>query len=109
MQGFALAGVYDGRNVVQSVNPVLKEEILFGQSKLTSVDRASHRILRFPEILEVSMELIDRPDQVPGGAGEPTAAMEPAAIGNAVSDASGVRLRSVPFTPVRVLAAIKKL
>jgi hypothetical protein len=56
----------------------------------------------------VVMDLIDRPDQVPWGAGEPTAAMVPAAIGNAVFDAIGVRLRSVPFTPAKVLAAIKK-
>jgi CO/xanthine dehydrogenase Mo-binding subunit len=54
------------------------------------------------------MDLIDRPDQVPWGAGEPTAAMVPAAIGNAVFNAIGVRLRSVPFTPAKVLAAIRK-
>jgi CO/xanthine dehydrogenase Mo-binding subunit len=54
------------------------------------------------------MELIDRPDQVPWGAGEPTAALVPAAISNAVFDAVGVRLRSVPFTPDKVKAAIQK-
>ena len=95
-------------NVVQTVSRVLKEEILFSQSKVTSVDWASYPILRFPEVPEVVMDLIDRPDQVPWGAGEPTAAMVPAAIGNAVFDAIGVRLRSVPFTPAKVMAAIKK-
>ena len=95
-------------NIVQTVSRVLKEEILFSQSKVTSVDWASYPILRFPEVPEVVMDLIDRPDQVPWGAGEPTAAIVPAAIGNAVFDAIGVRLRSVPFTPVKVLAAIKK-
>jgi nicotinate dehydrogenase subunit B len=45
---------------------------------------------------------------VPWGAGEPTAAMVPAAISNAVFDAIGVRLRSVPFTPAKVMDAIKK-
>jgi nicotinate dehydrogenase subunit B len=95
-------------NVVQTVSRVLKEEILFSQSKVTSVDWASYPILRFPEVPEIVMDLIDRPDQVPWGAGEPTAAMVPGAIGNAVFDAIGVRLRSVPFTPAKVLAAIKK-
>ncbi|HMH27072.1 MAG TPA: molybdopterin cofactor-binding domain-containing protein [Steroidobacteraceae bacterium] len=95
-------------NVIQTVSRVLKEELLFSQSKVTSVDWASYPILRFPEVPEVVMDLIDRPDQVPWGAGEPTAAMVPGAIGNAVFDAIGVRLRSVPFTPAKVLAAIKK-
>jgi nicotinate dehydrogenase subunit B len=95
-------------NVVQTVSRVLKEEILFSQSKVTSVDWASYPILRFPDVPEVVMDLIDRPDQVPWGAGEPTAAMVPAAISNAVFDAIGVRLRSVPFTPPKVLAAIKQ-
>jgi nicotinate dehydrogenase subunit B len=96
-------------NVVQTVSRVLKEEILFSQSKVTSVDWASYPILRFEEVPEVVMELIDRPDQVPWGAGEPTAALVPAAIGNAVFDAIGVRLRSVPFTPAKVMAASKKI
>jgi nicotinate dehydrogenase subunit B len=95
-------------NVVQTVSRVLKEEILFSQSKVTSVDWASYPILRFPDVPEVVMDLIDRPDQLPWGAGEPTAALVPAAISNAVFDAVGVRLRSVPFTAPKVLAAVKK-
>jgi nicotinate dehydrogenase subunit B len=95
-------------NIVQTVSRVLKEEILFSQSKVTSVDWASYPILRFPDVPEVAMDLIDRPDQAPWGAGEPTAALVPAAIGNAVFNAIGVRLRSVPFTPAKVMAAIKK-
>jgi hypothetical protein len=68
--------------------------------------RSGRRSRREPSA--VGIDLIDRPDQVPWGAGEPTAAMVRAAIGNAVFDAIGVRLRSVPFTPAKVLAAIKK-
>jgi nicotinate dehydrogenase subunit B len=93
-------------NVVQTVSRVLKEEILFSQSRVTSLDWASYPILRFPEVPEVVIDLIDRPDQVPWGAGEPTAAIVPAAIGNAVFDAIGVRLRSVPFTARKVREAI---
>ena len=54
----------------------------------------------------VEVDLIDRPDQPTFAAGEPTPCAIPAAIGNAVFDATGVRLREVPFTPERVLAAM---
>ncbi|MDE1981709.1 MAG: hypothetical protein KGI81_05160, partial [Betaproteobacteria bacterium] len=57
---------------------------------------------------QVSMDLIDRPDEAPWGAGEPTAAVVPSAIAHAVHDATGVRLRSVPLTPEKVLQAIRK-
>jgi nicotinate dehydrogenase subunit B len=53
------------------------------------------------------MDLIDRPTERPWGAGEPTAAVVPSAIANAIFDAVGVRMRSVPFTPDKVLAALK--
>ena len=52
-------------------------------------------------------DLIDRPNEKPWGAGEPTAAVVPSAIANAIYDATGARLRSVPFTPDKVLAALK--
>jgi nicotinate dehydrogenase subunit B len=55
----------------------------------------------------VVIDLIDRPHEVPWGAGEPTAALVPSAISNAVFNATGVRLRSVPFTPLKVRAAIE--
>ena len=54
----------------------------------------------------VEVDLIDRPDQPTFAAGEPTPCAIPAAIGNAVFDATGVRLREVPFTPERALAAL---
>lgn len=94
-------------SVVQTVSRVLKEEVRFNRSRVTSVDWASYPILQFPEVPEVVMDLIDRPHEVPWGAGEPTAALVPAAISNAVFDAIGVRLRSVPFTPAKVRAAIE--
>jgi CO/xanthine dehydrogenase Mo-binding subunit len=93
-------------NVVQTVSRVLKEEVTFDRSMVTSLDWASYPILTFPEVPEVTIELIDRPNEVPWGAGEPTAALVPAAIGNAVFDAIGVRLRSVPFTPAKVKLAM---
>jgi len=56
---------------------------------------------------ELVYDLIDRPNEKPWGAGEPAAAVVPSAISNAVFDAVGVRLRSVPFTPDKVKAAMK--
>ena len=53
------------------------------------------------------IDLIDRPNEKPWGAGEPSAAVVPSAISNAVFDATGARLRSVPFTPGKVRAAIQ--
>ena len=55
----------------------------------------------------IALELVDRPTEKPWGAGKPAAAVVRAAIANAVFDAIGVRLRSVPFTPAKVLAAIR--
>ena len=94
-------------NVIQTVSRVLKEQIRFSRANVTSVDWASYPILRFPDIPDVLMDLIDRPTEVPWGAGEPTAALVPAAISNAVFDAIGKRLRSIPFTPDKVLAAME--
>ena len=92
-------------NVIQTVSRTLKEEVKFSRSAVTSVDWASYPILTFPEIPEIVMDLIDRPNTPPWGAGEPSAAVVPSAISNAVFDAIGVRLRSVPFTPDKVKAA----
>ena len=92
-------------NVIQTVSRTLKEELKFSRSAVTSVDWASYPILTFPEIPEIVIELIDRPTMPPWGAGEPSAAVVPSAISNAVFDAIGVRLRTVPFTPDKVKAA----
>ena len=92
-------------NIIQTVSRTLKEELKWNRSRVTSVDWASYPILRFPEVPEVVMELISRPSEPPWGVGEPAAVLPPPAISNAVFDAIGVRLRSVPFTPDRVKKA----
>jgi nicotinate dehydrogenase subunit B len=89
-------------NIVQTVSRVMKEELTFDRGMVTSLDWSSYPILTFPEVPEVVIDLIDRPAEVPWGGGEPSTAIVPAAISNAVFDATGVRLRSVPFTPARV-------
>jgi nicotinate dehydrogenase subunit B len=93
-------------NVVQTVSRTLVEKLTFSRSAVTSLNWGSYPILTFPNVPEVTIDLIDRPDEVPWGAGEPTTSVVPSAIANAVFDATGVRLRSVPFRPAKVLAAL---
>src|SRR2546422_356837 len=92
--------------IVQTLSRALHEEVTFDRSRVTSVDWASYPILRFPEAPAVDVILIDRPDQPLLGAGEAATAPVAAALGNAVFDATGVRLRTVPFTAERVKAAL---
>jgi CO/xanthine dehydrogenase Mo-binding subunit len=94
-------------NVIQTVSRTLIEEIKFDRSRVTSLDWVSYPILKFPEVPDVAIKLIDRPSEKPWGAGEPTAAVVPAAIANAIYNATGARMRSVPFTPEKVQAALK--
>ncbi len=94
-------------NVIQTLSRTLIEELKYDRSAVTSLDWASYPILRFPQIPELVYDLIDRPNERPWGAGEPAAAVVPSAISNAVFDAIGVRLRSVPYTPDKVTAAMK--
>jgi nicotinate dehydrogenase subunit B len=91
---------------VQTVSRTLKEEVTFDRSMVTSLDWASYPILSFAGIPDVVIDLIDRAEEAPWGGGEPACAVVPSAIGGAVFDATGVRLRSVPFTPAKVLAAL---
>ena len=93
-------------NVVQSISRTLVEELTFSRSAVTSLNWGSYPILTFPDVPEVAIDLIDRPTEVPWGAGEPTTSVVPSAIANAVFDATGARLRSVPFTPAKVQAAL---
>ena len=94
-------------NVIQTISRTLIEELKYDRSAVTSLDWESYPILRFPQIPELVYDLIDRPNERPWGAGEPAAAVVPSAISNAVFDAIGVRLRSVPFRPDKVTAAMK--
>jgi CO/xanthine dehydrogenase Mo-binding subunit len=96
-------------NVVQTVSRTLIEELKFDRSRVTSVDWATYPILRFPDVPDVAIKLMERPNEKPWGAGEPTAAVVPAAIANAIYNATGARVRSVPFTPDKVQAALKTI
>ena len=93
-------------NVVQTVSRSIVEKLTFSRSAVTSLNWGSYPILTFPNVPDVVIDLIDRPTEVPWGAGEPTTSVVPSAIANAVFDATGARLRSVPFRPATVLAAL---
>jgi nicotinate dehydrogenase subunit B len=96
-------------NVIQSLSRALKEEVQFDQMRITSVDWQSYPILTFSEVPEVEIVLINRPDEPAVGAGEPSTVTTAAAVANAIFDATGIRLRQIPFTPERVKAALHRL
>jgi nicotinate dehydrogenase subunit B len=89
-------------NVIQSLSRALKEEVKFDQWRVTSVDWETYPILKFSEVPDVEIVLINRPDQPALGAGEPAQVTTAAAVANAIFDATGVRLRQIPFTPERI-------
>jgi nicotinate dehydrogenase subunit B len=85
-----------------------KEEVTTDEHLVTSLDWSTYHILTFPEVpTEIRVELINRPEDPVWGAGEISICPMGAAIGNAIFDATGVRLRTLPYTPDRVLAALR--
>jgi CO/xanthine dehydrogenase Mo-binding subunit len=92
--------------VLQTVSRSVIESVSWDRTKVTSVDWATYPIMRFPDMPKVELALIDRPGAPAWGVGEATPCAIPAAIANAVYDATGARLRSVPFTPEKVKAAL---
>jgi CO/xanthine dehydrogenase Mo-binding subunit len=93
-------------SILQTLSRVLLEEVQFDRSHVLSVDWLSYPILRFSDVPNLEIDLVDRPNEPPFGAGEAACAPVGAALANAVYDAVGVRLRTVPFTPERVKAAL---
>jgi nicotinate dehydrogenase subunit B len=93
-------------NVIQSLSRALKEEVQFDELRITSVDWKTYPILNFSEVPDIEIVLLNRPDQPAVGAGEPSTVTTAAAVANAIFDATGVRLRQIPFTPERVRAAL---
>jgi nicotinate dehydrogenase subunit B len=94
-------------NIVQALSRALWEEVTFDNKNVTSVDWKTYPILDITEAPEtIDIVLINRPEQPPSGAGEPTSRPVAAAVANAVFDATGVRIRRAPLTPERVKAAL---
>ena len=94
-------------NVIQSASRTLWEEVRFDRNAVTSVDWLTYPILDITEAPEtIDVVLINRPDVAPSGSGEPSIRPVAAAIANAIFDATGVRIRRVPFSPDRVKGAL---
>jgi CO/xanthine dehydrogenase Mo-binding subunit len=92
--------------MIQATSRVLKEEITFDQSGVTSLDWVSYPVLRFAEHPNVTPVVVQRLDEPSTGAGEEVMGATAGAIANAFFDATGVRLRQYPMTPGRVKAAL---
>jgi nicotinate dehydrogenase subunit B len=93
--------------LIQTVSRVLKEEVTFNTTNVTSLDWNTYPILRFEEAPQVTPIVVQRVNERSTGAGEEVMAGAAAAIANAFFDATGVRMQEFPLTPVRVLAALK--
>ena len=92
---------------LHGMSRALYEEVTWDERQVTSVDWRGYRT--FPvgtKVPTIECVLIDQPDVEANGAGETAITVTAAAIGNAVFDATGARLREVPFTPARVKAAL---
>jgi nicotinate dehydrogenase subunit B len=92
---------------IQATSWVLKERVRFDAKRITSTTWTDYPILRFSEVPEVEVELIQRPDIDPVGAGEAAHGPVTAAIANAVFDALGVRVRNLPITRDSLIAAME--
>jgi CO/xanthine dehydrogenase Mo-binding subunit len=96
--------------ILQGMSRSLVEEVTWDDRRITSTDWETYISLRLdyamPEIKSVFLSPADVPAT---GAGETSITVTPAAIGNAIYDATGARLRDVPFTPARVLAALREI
>jgi nicotinate dehydrogenase subunit B len=93
-------------NLIQSMGRALKEEVTFDHANVTSVDWNSYPVARWQDIPELEVILINHIENAPTGAGEPSSRPTAAAINNAIFDATGVRIRRIPFTPARIKAAL---
>ena len=93
---------------LHGVSRTLLEEVTWNDERVTSIDWGTYRPLYIgPKIPEIETVLINRSEGEAMGAGETAVTVVAAAIGNAIFDATGCRIRQVPFTPGRVLAALE--
>jgi CO/xanthine dehydrogenase Mo-binding subunit len=92
---------------IQATSWVLKERVRFDRHRITSTSWTDYPILRFSEVPEVDVELIQRAEMDPVGAGEAAHGPVTAAIANAVFDALGVRVRHLPITRDSLIAAME--
>jgi len=91
---------------IQATSWVLKERVRFDRARITSNSWTEYPILRFSEVPQVEVEVIQRSEIDPVGAGEAAHGPVTAAIANAVFDCLGVRVRTLPITRDSLIAAM---
>jgi len=94
--------------LIQATSRMLKEEVKFSETNVTSLDWNSYPILRFNEAPEVTAIVVQQLNEKSSGGGEEVLCPAAAAIANALFDATGVRLDEYPLTPDRVLSALRR-
>ncbi|MCY3833276.1 MAG: molybdopterin-dependent oxidoreductase [Chloroflexi bacterium] len=94
---------------VQAASWTLNEEVTFDARGITSVDWESYPILSFASAPKIETLILNRPEMPMLGAGEAAQNPTPAAIANAIFDATGLRLRDIPFTPEKILAGLSEM
>jgi CO/xanthine dehydrogenase Mo-binding subunit len=93
--------------LLQGLSRALGEEVTWDDKKVTSIDwRTFHSLTMGAEMPAIESVLINRPEHEAMGAGECSITLVASAVGNAIFDATGARIREVPFTPERVKAAL---
>jgi CO/xanthine dehydrogenase Mo-binding subunit len=92
--------------IVHAASMTLKEQVMFGDEGIASLDWSGYPIMTFSEVPEIDAVIIDNPDLPTLGMGECTFGPTAAAIGNAVYHALGVRIREMPLTRERIAAAL---
>lgn len=92
---------------IQATSWVLKERVRFDRTRITSASWTDYPILTFSEVPAVDVEIIQRPEIEPVGAGEAAHGPVTAAIANAVFDCLGVRVRDLPITRDKIIAAME--
>jgi CO/xanthine dehydrogenase Mo-binding subunit len=91
---------------MQGISRTLIEQVRWGPDGVTSEDWVKYPVIRFVQMPAFDFQVINRPTEPAVGAGEVLITNMPAAIANAIFDATGARLRQLPFTPARVLAGL---
>jgi CO/xanthine dehydrogenase Mo-binding subunit len=93
---------------LQGLSRALGEEVTWDAQKVTSFDwRSYHSLPIGIEVPKIECVLNNRPDDEATGAGETSITVVAAAVGNAIFDATGARIRQIPLTPERVKAALR--
>jgi len=93
--------------VINALSTALKEEVRFANGGVKSANFNDYGILRMSEVPDIEVHVVKGNDKM-GGIGEPGVPPTAPAVANAFFNATGARIRRIPFTPERVLAAIKE-